>query len=91
MSIAGALEGSAISIGRTPARPVAELGMGAKTTADELAQFLAVLVGQYALEALDDLAGQAGFVRARVVRVDDTDARPPQRVFVEGGFIGLEP
>jgi hypothetical protein len=69
---------------------VAELGVCAQAAADELAELLAVLVGQHALEALHQVAGDAVLVGAGLVSEDDADAGAPERVLVEGGLIRLE-
>ncbi len=87
----GLNERPAVAVWRATAGPLPARGMGAVTALDELAELLAVLVREDALQGLDDLATDTALVDEGIVRVDDAHPNATERVLVVGRFIGIQP
>jgi hypothetical protein len=66
---------AAKAVGRPAAREAAPFGVRPEPTLHDLAELHTEVVGHRALEAFDELAGDARLVRTCVVGVDDPDAR----------------
>jgi hypothetical protein len=69
----------AVAVRGPPADPMPARRVGPEAPGDDLGELLAVVVGQDPLQRLDEVAGDAALVRARLVRVDHPDARPAER------------
>ena len=80
-----------VAIRRTAADPLPSCGVRPEPATDDLAQLLAVVVGQDPLERFHQVAGDAALVRAGLVRVDHTHPGAAKGVLVEARLLRVEP